>query len=127
MVFFMDRQDFIKQLANVSDLMVKEKYQEALVILEKLKEIEKKGDFDYNLTHKLYQLDSNTRSLYNQEVILNQINALATKQTIIPLKKLHDLIKDDLQIDESMLRREIELLILRDKIQIQINGNELKF
>ncbi|MFX1441977.1 MAG: hypothetical protein ACFFHV_01065 [Promethearchaeota archaeon] len=123
----MDRQDFIKQLANVSDLMVKEKYQEALVILEKLKEIEKKGDFDYNLTHKLYQLDSNTRSLYNQEVILNQINALATKQTIIPLKKLHDLIKDDLQIDESMLRREIELLILRDKIQIQINGNELKF
>jgi len=123
----MDKQNFVKQLANVSDLMAKEKYQEALIIIEKLKEIEKNGDFDYNLTHKLYQLDSNTRSLYNQEVILNQIKALTTKQTTISFKELLELIKDDLLIDESTLRKEIELLILRDKIQIQIDGNELKF
>ena len=127
MVFIMDKQNFVKQLANVSDLMAKEKYQEALIIIEKLKEIEKNGDFDYNLTHKLYQLDSNTRSLYNQEVILNQIKALTTKQTTISFKELLELIKDDLLIDESTLRKEIELLILRDKIQIQIDGNELKF
>jgi len=123
----MDRQDFTKQLADVSDLMAKEKYQDALILIEKLKEIEKNGDFDYNLTHKLYQLDSNTRSLFNQEVILNQINTLAVKQTSISFKKLHELIKDDLHVDENTLKKEIELLILRDKIKIQIDGKELKF
>lgn len=123
----MDRQDFIKQLADISELMAKEKYQKALILIENLKEIEKKGDFDYNLTHKLYQLDSNTRSLYNQEVILKHINTLAAKQTSISFKNLHELIKDDLHVDESTLRKEIELLILRDKIQIQITENELKF
>lgn len=123
----MDRHDFMKVLADVSDLMAEEKYQDAIILIENLKEIEKKGDFDYNLTHKLYQLDSNTRSLFNQEVILNQINTLAAKQTSISFKKLHELIKDNLNIDESTLRREIELLILRDKIKSQIDGNELKF
>ena len=123
----MDRHDFMKQLADISDLMAEEEYQDALILIEKLKEIEKRGDFDYNLTHKLYQLDSNVRSLFNQEVILNQINTLAAKQTSISFKKLHELIKNDLNIDENTLRKEIELLILRDKIKSQIDGNELKF
>ena len=123
----MDRHDFMKVLADVSDLMAEEKYQDALILIEKLKEIEKKGDFDYNLTHKLYQLDSNVRSLFNQEVILNQIKILAAKQTSISFNKLHELIKDDLHIDENTLRKEIELLILRDKTKSQIDGNELKF
>jgi len=123
----MDRHDFMKVLADVSDLMAEEQYQDALILIEKLKEIEKKGDFDYNLTHKLYQLDSNVRSLFNQEVILNQINTLAAKQTSISFKKLHELIKNELNIDENTLRKEIELLILRDKIKSQIDGNELEF
>jgi len=123
----MDRHDFMKQLADVSDLMAEEKYQDALILIEELKEIEKKGDFDYNLTHKLYQLDSNVRSLFNQEVIHNQINTLAAKQTSISFNKLHELIKNELNIDENTLRKEIELLILRDKIKSQIDGNELKF
>lgn len=123
----MDRHDFMKVLADVSDLMAEEKYQDALILIDKLKEIEKKGDFDYSLTHKLYQLDSNTCSLFNQEVILNQINILAAKQTSISFKKLHELIKNELNIDENTLRKEIELLILRDKIKSQIDGKELKF
>jgi len=117
----------MKLLADISDLMAEEKYQDALILIEKLKEIEKKGDFDYNLTHKLYQLDSNVRSLFNQEVIHNLINTLAAKQTSISFKKLHEFIKDDLNIDENTLRKEIELLILRDKIKSQIDGNELRF
>ena len=123
----MDYSNFVEQLAEVSQLMKNEKYQEALIIIEKLKEIEKNGDFDYDLTHKLYQLDSNTRSLYNQEVILKGINNLAEKQSSTTFEELHKLIKSDLTIDEATLRKEIELLILRDKIQLHIDGNELKF
>ena len=123
----MDSSNFVEQLAEVSQLMKNEKYQEALILIDKLKEIEKNGDFDYELTHKLYQFDSNTRSLYQQEVILNQINSLAAKQSSISFKELNELIEDDLHLDEGTLRREIELLILRDKIQRRIEGNELKF
>jgi hypothetical protein len=127
MVFYMDRSNFVNQLAEVSQLMKNEKYQEALILIDKLKEIEKRGDFDYNLTHKLYQLDSNTRSLYHQEVILNQVNNLAAKQSSTTFQELHQLIKSELNIDEATLRKEIELLILRDKIHLQIDGNELNF
>jgi hypothetical protein len=34
------------------------------------KAIEKEGEFDYSLTHRLYQLLSNSYSLYNQQIIL---------------------------------------------------------
>ena len=72
----MEPHEFTKQLMEVQELMKTEKYAEALVILSKLKDIEKKGDFDYSLTHKLYQLDSNCHSLYNQEKILKQISMI---------------------------------------------------
>ena len=55
----MDANDFIKDLNDAQELMRNEKYKEALLLLGKLKEADKAGDFDYNLTHKLYQLISN--------------------------------------------------------------------
>ncbi len=41
----MNTQDFVKKLNDAQDLMSKEKYKEAIIILEKLKEIEKKTRF----------------------------------------------------------------------------------
>lgn len=123
----MDPQDFGKQLLKVQKLMKGGNYAEALVLLVKLKEIEKKGDFDYNLTHKLYQLDSNCRSLYNQDKILKQINILSKNQDSISFGMLLNLVKDEINIDESILRKEIELLILRGLLNCKIDGEELKF
>jgi len=54
----MDTNDFVKDLSDAQELMRNERYPEALIILGKLKEADKAGDFDYNLTHKLYQLQS---------------------------------------------------------------------
>ena len=63
----MDKQTFIGKLNEAQDLMKNEKYKEAVILLEKLREIEKKNeDFEYSLSHKLYQLISNSNSLYNQ-------------------------------------------------------------
>ena len=46
----MDANDFVKDLNDAQELMRNEKYKEALILLGRLKEIDKAGDFDYNLS-----------------------------------------------------------------------------
>ena len=64
----MDSKEFQNQLTEAHDLMTHENYKDAIILLEKLKEAEKQSNFDYSLTHQLFQLLSNAHSLYNQIV-----------------------------------------------------------
>ena len=125
----MDANDFARDLTDSQVLMKNEKYIEALGILNKLKEADKAGDFDYNLTHKLYQLISNSQSLYNQQKVLATIQKISQDQSSISFPKLNELVRenDNLDIDEQILRREIEILILRSMIEGKIKGNDLVF
>ncbi len=125
----MNNSEFIKKIQEVQLLMKDEKYQEALIILDKLKEIEKAGNFDYSLTHKLYQLISNSHSLYNQQMILNVIQKESSQQELISFTELTEILKEreNLDIDEPILRREIEILILRSLLHCRIEGDELVF
>ena len=109
--------------------MLKEDYKEALLLLEDLKKIEKQGDFNYNLTHKLYQLDSNARSLYNQQIILNLIYDMSKQQKSITFSELNEFLrkKNNLTFDESILKREIEILILRKLISCKIEDDMIIF
>ena len=127
--FIMDEKEFAKQLNKAQDLMIQEKYNEAINLIEELKEIEKKSDFNYNLSHHLYQLDSNIHSLYNQQVILNHINDITRKQESISFQEINLLIKKSTKLDlsDDILRREIELLILRNLLNCEIDGDLLKF
>ena len=123
----MKKQEFIDKLNQVQDLMKKEKYRDALLLLDKLKTVEKSMDFDYNLTHKLYQLDSNTQSLNNQQIILNNIQKMSKKQSSISFNELYQIIKekDNLILPIDILRREIELLILRNLLECKIEGDKI--
>ena len=125
----MDANDFVKDLNDAQELMREEKYQEALILLSKLKEADNAGDFDYNLTHKLYQLISNSQSLYNQQRVLGTIQKISQERKSISFPKLNELVKenDNLEIDEQILRREVEILILRSLIKGKIEGNDLVF
>lgn len=125
----MDDQKFIKQLNEVQDLMQQEKYQEAVILIEKLKEFEKKNNYDYNLTHRLYQLDSNAHSLYNQQVILHIINELSNGYDSISFQELNRVLKEkkELNLSNDILQREIEILILRSLISCKIDGEKLIF
>ena len=121
----MDIEEFIKQLNNAQDLMSQEQYKEAIVILEELKKIDKESDLNYNLTHRLYQLDSNCQSLYNQKIILKHINKISKNSTSLTLQKLNQGLKDEFKInlEEKILVREIELLILRGLLSCRIEDN----
>ncbi|MFX0060530.1 MAG: hypothetical protein ACFE8J_19720 [Candidatus Heimdallarchaeota archaeon] len=125
----MDIEEFIKQLNKAQDLMSQEKYKEAIVILEELKVIDKETDLNYNLTHRLYQLYSNCQSLYNQKIILKYINELSKNSTSLTLQKLNQILKNEFKInlEEKILVREIELLILRGLLSCRIEDNKILF
>ncbi|MFX0076989.1 MAG: hypothetical protein ACFE96_16200 [Candidatus Hermodarchaeota archaeon] len=125
----MDVNDFVKELNKAQELMKNEDYSDALIVLNKLKEVDKAGDFDYNLTHKLYQLISNSQSLYNQQKILSAINRISQNQKSISFLELLEIVnnQEGLTIDEQILRREVEILILRSLLECEIEGNKLLF
>ena len=125
----MEANDFVKDLNDAQELMRNEKYQEALIILGKLKEADKVGNFDYNHTHKLYQLISNSQSLYNQQRVLGTIQKISHESKSISFQKLREVLKEheNLELDEQVLRREVEILILRSLLEGKIEGNDLLF
>ncbi len=124
----MNKNDFVSKLSEAQELMRDEKYKQAIIILEKLKVLEKEGDFNYNLTHKLYQLLSNAQSLYNQKVILEAIKSVSNKNSI-SFQELNKMLSDkgELNIDIVILGREIEILILRGLLSCKIEGDKLIF
>jgi len=125
----MDASDFVRDLNDAKELMRNEKYLDALVILNKLKEAEKSGNFDYNLTHKLYQLISNSQSLYNQQRVLSVVKKISQKQKSVSFIDLNEILdkQENVRLDELILRREVEILILRSLLECKIEGNDLVF
>ena len=125
----MDAKELHFKIQEAQMLMQEEKYRAALILLEELKEIEKLGDFDYNLTHKLYQLISNSKSLYNQQKILKIINSASENEDSISfidlIKKLKE--EENIELEISILRREIEILILRSLLNCQIQEDRVLF
>ena len=125
----MDANDFVKDLSDAQELMRNERYPEALIILGRLKEADKAGNFDYNLTHKLYQLISNSQSLYNQQRVLSVVKKISQEQNSISFIELNEILKtqENVKLDELILRREVEILILRSLLACKIEGNNLVF
>ncbi len=127
----MNPQEFRKKLNEVRELMAQEQYKEALNLLEKLKKDEANGesDFNYNLIHKLYQLDSNCKSALHQQLILERLLNISNNEKRISFTELNEDIKKnlDLNISEEILRREVELLILRNLISCRIEETTIVF
>lgn len=125
----MESREFMEDLNKVQKLMSQEMYKDALILLERLKKIEKQGNFNYNLTHKLYQLYSNAQSLYNQQRILNLMFEISQKHKSISFTELRKKLKEKEQtdLDEPSLRREIEILILRELLSCKIKEDKLFF
>jgi len=125
----MDANDFVKDLNDAHEFMRNERYPEALVILGRLKEADKAGNFDYNLTHKLYQLISNSQSLYNQQRVLSVVKKKKKKHKSISFIDLREMVnkQENIELDELVLRREVEILILRSLLECKIEGNDLVF
>jgi len=127
----MNPQEFRQCLNEVRELMAQERYKEAIVILETLKSEDSvsESDFNYNLIHELYQLDSNCKSAFHQQLILERLLNISKNQKRISFTELNDDIKKNLNlnISEEILRREVEILILRNLITCRIEETTIIF
>ena len=125
----MDIEDFRQKLLDAQNLMREEKYKEAIIILEKLKELDKARDVDYNIAHKMYQLLSNSHSLYNQQIILKKLEEISEIIEGISISSLNQTLKEENKLDltEDILLREIELLILRGLLKAKLDKGEIFF
>jgi hypothetical protein len=125
----MNPEKFVRRLAEAEDLIKEEKYQESLNLLSELKEIELQENFDNSITHKLYQLISNAESLLNQKNIIEALSDVAQKHDQMDFEALSTYFRKykNLDLTPPIIRREIELLILRDKIPYKIKQNSLIF
>ncbi|MBD3195901.1 MAG: hypothetical protein GF317_12640 [Candidatus Lokiarchaeota archaeon] len=123
----MNTEQFVKELSSAQSFMAEEEYEKALEVLYNLREIEKKGDFDYSLTHKLYQLISNSESLLNQQKILGILKKFESQREKIAFDSLSKILKDEnnFSLESGTIRREIEMLILRGKVNYKIQGDSL--
>ncbi|MFX1549178.1 MAG: hypothetical protein ACFFB9_02380 [Promethearchaeota archaeon] len=123
----MNSQEFMENLEEIQELMENENYKQAINLIEKLKKVEKEGDFGYNLTHRLYQLDSNSRSLYNQQIILKNVRDLSKQYKTFKFEELNDILraKEEINLTNDILRREIELLILRNQLPWKISKDTI--
>ena len=125
----MNPKEFIEKLNDVRGLMTQEKYTEAIKILDRLKNTEKNSGYDYNydVIHQLYQLDSNCRSVYNQQIILNHLKNISDKKKSISFEELNQKLEDkyNLNLNDQILRREVELLILRNKLYCKIDKDTI--
>jgi hypothetical protein len=127
----MKPQEFRQHLNEVRELMVQERYKEAILILETLRAEDSvsESDFNYNLIHELYQLDSNCNSALHQQLILERLLTISNNQKRISFTELNDDIKKNLNLNivEEILRREVELLILRNLISCKIEETTIVF
>ncbi|MFX1456942.1 MAG: hypothetical protein ACFFDB_16320 [Promethearchaeota archaeon] len=127
----MNPEEFIDLLNEARELMTQEEFVKAGQILEKLKDADKKNEyeFNYSLIHQLYQLDSNCKSAYNQQRILEVIKGIPITKKSITFEEINGLLRDkeNLIIKDEILRREVEILILRNLLQGKIEGNQLIF
>ena len=123
----MNPNEFIEKLNDVRGLMTQEKYFDAIQILDKLKKTEKNSNYNYDVIHQLYQLDSNCRSVYNQQIILNHLKNISDKKKSISFEELNQELKDkyNLNLNDQILRREVELLILRNKLYCKIDKDTI--
>lgn len=127
----MNPEEFIELLNQARVLMTQEEFVKAGQILEKLKDADKKSEYEYNygLIHQLYQLDSNCKSAYNQQRILEVIKGIPITKSSIHFEEISRLLRDkeNLNIKDEILRREVEILILRNLLHGRIEGNQLIF
>ena len=125
----MNPKEFIERLNVARELMTQEKYSDAIKILDNLKSKEKSSgyDYNYNLIHQLYQLDSNCRSAFHQQVILRFLKNISIKRKSITFNELNQELRDKgiLNLNEEILRREVELLILRNQLHCEIDEDTI--
>jgi len=122
-----DENKFKKELSMAKALIQKEQFQEALNLLEKMKNYED-DVFDDSLVHNFFMLYSNVQSTVRGEKIYKNLQSFSRLRKKASYKEIFEYLKEkNIILDMDIIKKEIEILILSGKAPWKANKDTIFF
>ncbi len=119
--------NFKEELSIAEKLIQEEKFEQALNLLEKMKNYDD-DVFDDALAHNFFMLYSNTQSIVRGKNIYQNLLSLSKIKEKASYKEIFEYLKDkNINLDIDSIKREIELLILKGIVSWKSNNNIIFF
>jgi len=119
--------NFKEELSIAEKLIQEEKFEQALNLLEKMKNYDD-DVFDDALAHNFFMLYSNTQSIVRGKNIYKNLLSLSKIKEKASYKEIFEYLKDkNINLDIDTIKREIELLILKGTVSWKSNNNIIFF
>ncbi len=119
--------NFKEELSIAEKLIQEEKFEQALNLLEKMKNYDD-DVFDDALAHNFFMLYSNTQSIVRGKNIYKNLLSLSKIKEKASYKEIFEYLKDkNINLDIDTIKREIELLILKGIVSWKSNNNIIFF
>jgi len=119
--------NFKEELSIAEKLIQEEKFEQALNLLEKMKNYDD-DVFDDALAHNFFMLYSNTQSIVRGKNIYQNLLSLSKIKEKASYKEIFEYLKDkNINLDIDTIKREIELLILKGIVSWKSNNNIIFF
>ncbi len=119
--------NFKEELSIAEKLIQEEKFEQALNLLEKMKNYDD-DVFDDALAHNFFMLYSNTQSIVRGKNMNQNLLSLSKIKEKASYKEIFEYLKDkNINLDIDTIKREIELLILKGIVSWKSNNNIMFF
>lgn len=119
--------NFKEELSIAEKLIQEEKFEQALNLLEKMKNYDD-DVFDDALAHNFFMLYFNTQSIVRGKNIYQNLLSLSKIKEKASYKEIFEYLKDkNINLDIDTIKREIELLILKGIVSWKSNNNIIFF
>lgn len=117
---------FKEELSIAEKLIQEEKYEQALNLLEKMKNYD--DEFNDALAHEFFMLYSNTQSIVRGKNIYKNLLSLSKIKEKASHKEIFEyLSKKNINLGIDAIKREIEILILKGIVPWKSNNNTIFF
>ncbi len=118
---------FKKELVKAEKLIKKEQFEEALVLLEKMKNYDDEI-FDDSLIHNFFMLYSNVQSTVRGKKIYENLLSFSKLRKKASYKEIFEYLKEkNILLDIDIIKKEIEILILSGKAPWKADKDALFF
>ena len=118
---------FKKELDKAEKLIKKKQFEEALCLLEKMKNYDN-DLFDDNLVHNFFMLYSNVQSVVRGKKIYENLLSLSRLRKKASYKEIFEYLKEkNIILDMDTIKKEVEILILGDKAPWKANKDTIFF
>ena len=104
---------FAVELEEAKELIKEKKFEEALLLLERMKGYND-DIFDDSMVHEFYMLHSNVQSTVRGKIIYDKLLPISESKEKILFQEAYEILGEALiGLNEEIIKRELEILILK--------------